>query len=1171
MKNALVSFCNQTLTPNLGLALLDLDGREQPVWIASRELAKLGGSTGVTDITGVPGGYMVAVQHPSRALLLRLSNSLDVIAVLEVEGAYDVHGLAADEEAQTLFVVSTGTDQVFRVQLNSTWEQILSVQPFWAASVEGTSDQHHVNSIAQRGDDLLVTNFGPSNHTGWHDAASGSIINLTTGETLLSGLQHPHSLRADAAGDLWFLESATCQLIRLTREGRVNRYFPDGNYLRGLMLHRDTIHFASSAYRRRSRSQGTANGTSDESPRSYEAILHLATHDAPSALRAEFPLTGMGSEIFAIHPFTSARPGRATHEQSAYAIRARALEELSDGLRKRGGELERLDRHRTGELKKVYADLNDKDKEAAALRTSFEEDLVAVRQQLENAEVETTQIRTERAITVDKLSRAHADLETLRLRLAEAQSDLSALHGRRSVQAALKGAHLGWLTGQQLRTAARQLSTFRGVARKSRTAVRLWRTHGAAHVRSVAQEQLFSGRAGPSPTATQSTITNQAMSSDRPFDPILLPTPSETSIAELTARAIPTHALTHDTILLFSAIDWDFRFQRPQQLARQFAATGHRVFYVSQSKWCDPATKAADVREVEPNVFHIRLAVSPSPDVYADAFSGTTADQLLESLRVVRTKMALGRVHQLVQFPAWHEVAVRAREMWGWSITFDCMDDWSDMPRVGSTVLEAEFRLVDAADAMTVSSTGLLEKWAARRSDIQLVRNATDLSFFTQECKNNKLLLSDGRPIIGYYGAIAPWFDVPLVAEVARAHPEWRFVLVGAISDVDVQSLRGLQNVELLGERPYADMPGYLWHFDVCLIPFVLSPVTKATDPVKVYEYLSSGKPVVSTRLPELESMVNHVYQASGSGEFGRAIEQALSEMDGAQSELRREFAGNNTWSNRLDMLRHAILRACPTVSIVMVTYGNLPLTKLAVETVLTNTGYASYELIIIDNASTDGTQRYLQTLSSVHSNINIVLNEENKGFAAANNQGLNIAGGDIVVFLNNDTAVPPGWLRRLISHLADGNVGAVGPVTNSIGNEARIDVPYTALSEMEIFAHERASRFDGLVADIPMLALYCAAVRREVLDVVGHLDERFGIGMFEDDDFSTRVHAAGWRIVCAADSLVHHVGGASFNLLKKSGAYQELFARNQRLFEQKWGTPWTPHAHGRLEFRPHH
>jgi O-antigen biosynthesis protein len=134
-----------------------------------------------------------------------------------------------------------------------------------------------------------------------------------------------------------------------------------------------------------------------------------------------------------------------------------------------------------------------------------------------------------------------------------------------------------------------------------------------------------------------------------------------------------------------------------------------------------------------------------------------------------------------------------------------------------------------------------------------LARNAVDYDFYAERTQPNGLLAGVPHPIGGYYGAIADWFDLKLMVHVARSRPNYTFLLLGGAFDVDVAELERLPNVRLLGQQPYETMPQYFYHFDACVIPFKTNSTTAATDAVKVYEYLSGGKPVVSVALPELQ------------------------------------------------------------------------------------------------------------------------------------------------------------------------------------------------------------------------------------------------------------------------------------------------------------------------------
>lgn len=161
--------------------------------------------------------------------------------------------------------------------------------------------------------------------------------------------------------------------------------------------------------------------------------------------------------------------------------------------------------------------------------------------------------------------------------------------------------------------------------------------------------------------------------------------------------------------------------------------------------------------------------------------------------------------------------------------------------------------------------------------------------------------------IIGYYGAISEWFDVKMVREAAEARPDWQFVLIGDTVGADVSPLKRLPNVHLLGRQPYAALPGYLHQFDVACIPFLRTPLTDAADPVKFYEYLSAGKPVVAVDLPELEPHRDYFYPVRSVAHFVSQIEVALREQSPEKVQARIEFARQNTWRHRHTTLAEAI------------------------------------------------------------------------------------------------------------------------------------------------------------------------------------------------------------------------------------------------------------------------
>jgi hypothetical protein len=355
--------------------------------------------------------------------------------------------------------------------------------------------------------------------------------------------------------------------------------------------------------------------------------------------------------------------------------------------------------------------------------------------------------------------------------------------------------------------------------------------------------------------------------------------------------AIPPAREDRHDVVCFPIIDWDFRFQRPQQLMSQFAAAGHRVFYVNLAFRAtgDPW----QLTEKRTNVYEVSLR-GPERNVYTDVLDGEALEALFASLDAMRQDLSIETAATFVELPFWWPLARRAREAFAWPVVYDCMDHHAGFTVIRPEMLAQESDLTASADLVVVSSP-MLETEARRHSaSVLLVRNACEYEHFALPAKP-----PGTPPVIGYYGALEDWFDADLVADVAERRPDWTFVLVGRPVSVDVSRLSRLPNVSMPGEQPYPLIPGWLHRFDVAIIPFKRLPLTEATNPVKAYEILASGKPIVSVPIPEMVALGRLVRLAGTAEEMEREIAAALRPEDEALIEARRAFAREHTWAKR--------------------------------------------------------------------------------------------------------------------------------------------------------------------------------------------------------------------------------------------------------------------------------
>ncbi|MBN1826833.1 MAG: glycosyltransferase [Candidatus Eisenbacteria bacterium] len=420
------------------------------------------------------------------------------------------------------------------------------------------------------------------------------------------------------------------------------------------------------------------------------------------------------------------------------------------------------------------------------------------------------------------------------------------------------------------------------------------------------------------------------------------------------------------------------------------------------------------------------------------------------------------------------------------------------------------------------------------------------------------------------------WFTEEILPRIHAELPEAVFRIVGNGPTPAVEALAG-DRVEVTGFVP--DIVPYLQNGRVCVVPLRYGAGLKG----KVGQAMAAGIPQVSTSVgvegmgmaherdvlvaDDPESFAREVIRLYRDEELQRRIaasardlvarrygvenarrywEEVFEAIDAgrpepvpaAEEEPERGYAPYR----RIERLP----AVAPNASIIVPVYNNLHLTRNLWTSVRKNTAIP-HELLIVDNGSQEPVK-----YDAEQNNIRCIRNEENRGFAAAVNQGIRNTYGDYLVILNNDCIVPPGWLGRMIAHLEeDREIGILAPLTNFAATEQQIPVPYKNEEGLYRFAEDLHRRNAGRRKDHKKVVGMCMVIPRRVIDEVGLFDERFGIGNFEDDDICLRVRLAGYRVAVAEDVFIHHEGGATFKAMNVD--YQALLKRNGELFLKKW------------------
>ncbi|MFH1624466.1 MAG: glycosyltransferase, partial [Pseudomonadota bacterium] len=342
---------------------------------------------------------------------------------------------------------------------------------------------------------------------------------------------------------------------------------------------------------------------------------------------------------------------------------------------------------------------------------------------------------------------------------------------------------------------------------------------------------------------------------------------------------------------------------------------------------------------------------------------------------------------------------------------------------------------------------------------------------------------------------------------------------------------------------------------------------------MRVFEALSAGSLLITNGLDDnglgvLFEDGNHLVTYGDGEELVKKIRYYL-EREEEREKIAvagiKEVRGKHTYERRMrTVLKECFQRERETnksknrekmTSVIIPTYNELEYTKRCLESLKRFTK-GRYELIFVDNGSTDGTVEYLRSVISNPSptiGYKLICNTENLGFARGCNQGIEAASGDYVLLLNNDVIVTERWLEGMIRCAeSDIRAGIVGPCSNYVaGPQLDTNANYSTIEEMHSYAAQFRSHNRGRWFEVARIVGFCMLIKREVIEKVGSLDEQFGSGNYEDDDYCYRARLSGCRLMVAGDVFVHHFGSQTF--IGNGIDYRKQMERNRRLFFEKW------------------
>ncbi len=248
-----------------------------------------------------------------------------------------------------------------------------------------------------------------------------------------------------------------------------------------------------------------------------------------------------------------------------------------------------------------------------------------------------------------------------------------------------------------------------------------------------------------------------------------------------------------------------------------------------------------------------------------------------------------------------------------------------------------------------------------------------------------------------------------------------------------------------------------------------------------------------------------------------------------------------------------------PKWSVIVCAYNQLTFSSQAIDRVLRYSPLERMELILVDDASKDGTYEFFEALSSRHPFIKATHHLKQQGYVKSANDGLKMAKGEYLVCCNNDVLVTPSWLQRLTycvdQKLPMGEFGLVGPATNFSAGRQQVPNARYDFDKLDEFAKQFADMNHGNWQEVGALKGFCFMIKREVYEALGGFDERFSPGGFDDDAYCLDARAKGWKSVVAGDTFVHHFGSKTFDLPECAKYKRGVSFENQEKFLAKYVT----------------
>lgn len=571
--------------------------------------------------------------------------------------------------------------------------------------------------------------------------------------------------------------------------------------------------------------------------------------------------------------------------------------------------------------------------------------------------------------------------------------------------------------------------------------------------------------------------------------------------------------------------------QRSAQLAKMFNLMGYEVYYIYGADSSESVIYHMEI----PTIRHLFI------DVYRE-------DDFEQQVR-------MGDV-VILEFPnekflPFVEIAKRKKA----SVVYENIDNWETSLSGGRFNRSVLREILNKSDLLVGTAKPLIRQLKDYLKEFDIKKkiiyapNAVDDSVFDprKEYEKPDDFIAGQKTLI-YYGSLwGEWFDWDLVFGIAKKNPKYSILLIGEEKCVMEKVRKAPKNVHFLGIKKQADLPAYLKFADIALIPFKVDKIGKYVSPLKIFEYISMDKVVISTSLPEVKGYPNTLI-GDTVDEWNKLLKKDVV----SEHTLRNEFVDNNTWCSRGNAILDGLGMITPkcakdfygNISVIVLNYNNKNCIFDCVDSLLRFKKRYNYDVIVVDNNSTDGSYEGMK--KKYKDKIDLIRNSKN-GCSSGRNLGVKAAKTDYVLFLDSDQfALHDCWLDVFIELEKRGTYGAIG------WSGGWIKPPKIGMSTVVEGYPYRYVPADVLArTDLEYLATDGFLVRKKVLEEVGGFDEIFDPTCFEDTDLSFAIRNIGLELAYCPYLGIYHLPHQTTK--SGSAAHDRMLREHEKKFIEKW------------------